>query len=47
MSAGRHWIALRDRVSPEILGAWPATVRITAATYANLSGLGVGVPFYM
>ena len=38
------WVGLRhDRE----LASRSCTVRIAAATYANLCGLGIGVPFYM
>jgi hypothetical protein len=47
ISAGGPWMDLKYRATPEILGFWPATARVRAATYANLSGLHVGVGFYM
>jgi hypothetical protein len=47
VASARQQDALKSRVTPEILGTWPATARVRAATYANLSGLHVGVGFYM
>jgi hypothetical protein len=47
VASARQLDALKRRVTPEILGTWPATARVRAATYANLSGLDVAVGFYM
>jgi hypothetical protein len=47
VASARQLDALKRRVTPAILGTWPATARVRAATYANLSGLHVGVGFFM